>query len=108
MRFFLSNSKDPLIHISSGMVQAEKNFILQKRSLDTFVIVICVKGAVFIGQDDNRYTLRENQYMLLFTGHEHFGFKESTVTYFWCHFKVKNDRYNIMNDNELSRLSKHF
>jgi len=106
MRFLLSDSEEPLIYVSSGKVQTDEKFIHQKRNLDTFVIILCLQGTLYIGQDEYRYTIKENQYILLFADHEHFGYLGNAVTYFWCHFKFKENlnKYQIVNDDELSRL----
>jgi AraC-like DNA-binding protein len=103
MRYFISENKNPLNYVSSGSVFRRRDFILQKRNIDTFVIVICIKGPVYITQDEYRYTLNENQYLILFAGHEHLGFKksETPVSYYWCHFRAERDEYRIVNRSEL-------
>ncbi|MDR2901084.1 MAG: AraC family transcriptional regulator [Treponema sp.] len=104
MKVFLSDSKYPLVHISSGKLETDKSFIHQKRNLDTFVFIVCLRGTLFIGQDKHEYVLKENQYILLFTGYDHFGYKESPVSYFWCHFKVTDNKYHIIRNEELSHF----
>jgi YesN/AraC family two-component response regulator len=57
-------------------------------------------------QDDYKYTLKDNQYLILLAGHRHRGFKkcETPVSYYWCHFKMKEDDYRIINKPELSQV----
>jgi YesN/AraC family two-component response regulator len=91
--------------VSSGQLVSDGHFIHPRRNLDTWVIIICIKGTLYISQDDRRYTLTENQYIILFAGHEHYGIKESgqELSYYWCHFKIKN-KYNIVSHDELIRI----
>jgi AraC-like DNA-binding protein len=41
--------------------------------------------------------------MVLFAGHEHYGFKnsESELTYYWCHFSVKKKGWQILEKTDL-------
>jgi AraC-like DNA-binding protein len=115
MKYLICENEDQLVHVSSGQLLSEDGFIHKRRNLDTFVILICTKGKLYIAQDDRRYVLEENQYIILLAGHEHFGYKESddALSYYWCHFKIQNDKYNIIQNDELSLLfdietEKHF
>jgi AraC-like DNA-binding protein len=105
MRYLICKNQDQLIHVSSGQLLSEDHFIHPRRNLDTCVIIICIKGTLYISQDNRRYTLTENQYIILFAGHEHYGFKESgqELSYYWCHFRIKN-KYNIVSHDELIRI----
>jgi AraC-like DNA-binding protein len=103
MLYFISGNKHALIHVSSGKLQCKDNFIHAKRKLDTFVIIICVEGRLHIVQNSIKYTLKENQYLLLFSGHEHFGYKktEGKLSYYWCHFRVEQNDYRILSQDNI-------
>jgi AraC-like DNA-binding protein len=105
MRFFVCENKDQLIHVSSGQLLSEDRFIHPRRKIDTWVIIICTKGKLYISQDNRHYTLSENQYIILLAGHEHFGFKESDdkLSYYWCHFRIKG-KFDIAKHDDLSRI----
>jgi YesN/AraC family two-component response regulator len=110
MRYFVSSNNQPLIYESSGALLEARNFIHQRRTLDTFVIIFCVKGTLHISQDERHYSLKENDYIILFAGHEHYGFKnsKSEVTYYWCHFSIKRKDYRILEKTEIDLfLNKH-
>ena len=79
------------------------NFIHEKRRLDTFVIFISIEGSIYIAQDNRQFILKENQYLILYADHEHYEYKKSNtpVSYYWCHFKVPNDNYRIINNTDL-------
>ncbi|MDR2072184.1 MAG: AraC family transcriptional regulator [Spirochaetaceae bacterium] len=103
MKYLVCENEKPLIHVSSGQLLSEGRFKHPRRNLDTWVIIICIKGKLYIAQDDRRYTLTENQYIILFARYEHFGFKESEeeLSYYWCHFKISDEKYRIMKNDEL-------
>jgi hypothetical protein len=93
----------PLVYESSGEVFGSKDFIHQRRCLDTFVIIICIEGSLHIIQDSYHHSLRAGDYLVLFAGHVHWGFKSSDapVTYYWCHFSVEGGNYRVAAGDEL-------
>lgn len=106
MNYLMCENKKPLIHVSSGQLLNEEHFIHPHRNLDTWVIIICTKGRLYITQNERQYTLTENHYIILFAGHKHFGFKESEgeLSYYWCHFKISKNNYRIIENNELVQI----
>jgi AraC-like DNA-binding protein len=102
-KYLISENADSLIHISSGQLLNQKNFIHERRNLDTFVIIICIKGILYIAQDEKRFALKENQYIILFAGHEHYGYRncDEGLSYYWCHFRIQEDKYRIIFDHEM-------
>ncbi|MDR1949198.1 MAG: AraC family ligand binding domain-containing protein, partial [Spirochaetaceae bacterium] len=106
MKYLISENADPLIHVSSGHLLNRKDFIHERRNLDTFVLIVCIKGTLYIAQDERRYSLTENQYIILFAGHEHYGYQKSggELSYYWCHFRIQGDRYRIIRDNDLADI----
>jgi AraC-like DNA-binding protein len=106
MKYLVSVNKKPLIHISSGRLLSPRKFIHPRRNLNTFVIIVCLKGKLFIAQDNVQYILTENQYIILLAGHEHFGYQESSseLSYYWCHFLFENNDYHILSESELVRI----
>jgi AraC-like DNA-binding protein len=106
MRYLTGKNIHPLIYVSSGQVFNRKNFMHARRNLDTFVIILCVRGILYIAQDERRYVLGENQFITLFAGHEHYGYRKSdqNLTYCWCHFRMKDDDFSVIRDGELARF----
>jgi AraC-like DNA-binding protein len=104
MKYLVCENEKPLVHVSSGQLLNEGHFKHPRRNLDTWVIIICIKGKLYIAQDDRHYTLTENQYIILFAGYEHFGFKENEeeLSYYWCHFKIDGDKkHRIIKNDEI-------
>jgi AraC-like DNA-binding protein len=105
MRYLVGKNAKPLVYVSSGKSLENRHFILEKRCLDTCVVVICIQGEVHIMQDGRRYTLTKNKYLILFEGHVHQGFKKSVdkTSFYWCHFKAGKEAH-IVDQAKLSSL----
>lgn len=104
MFYFLSENQFPLQYVSSGKLLNQDYFLHTKRNLETFVILIGISGTLYIAQDDRKYELNENEFLVMFPGHEHYGWKESTktVSYYWCHFKI-NKPYKLLTETEIDQ-----
>ncbi|MDR0584400.1 MAG: AraC family ligand binding domain-containing protein [Treponema sp.] len=103
MKYLLIKNDVPLTHISSGKLQRKNNFIHDRRTLDTFVIVVCIDGILHITQENRSYSLKKNQYLILFKETEHFGHLASPgpLSYYWCHFKIPNDDYTVIQGGKI-------
>jgi AraC-like DNA-binding protein len=103
MLYFLSDNENSLIYVSSGKLESGDEFILEQRQLDTFVICVGLKGTAYFRQNGVKYSLKKNNYLILFAGYEHAGFRKSDgmVSYYWCHFRIRNNNYRLVNRNEL-------
>lgn len=104
--WLLSQSTDSLQHISSGRVRSVDHFLHSRRTLNTFVLLIGIKGTLYITQDDLQYELSENQYLILFPGHTHYGYQPSSneLSYFWCHFTINQNNYELVDDSTIHKL----
>lgn len=93
MNYFLCKSNAVFRHISSGKLVSSNLFLHSRRCLDTFILLVGCSGCLFIAQDQKEYSLKENQFMLLFPGHEHYGWKasEGELSYYWCHFQIEGE-----------------
>jgi AraC-like DNA-binding protein len=107
MFYFLSKNKFQLQHISSGKLVASSDFIHPNRILDTFVILVGLRGNIYITQDDREFVLSANKFLILFPGHHHYGTRPSLededVTYYWCHFKLTDNSFRLLTEDEISQ-----
>jgi AraC-like DNA-binding protein len=101
--YLLSDNENYLLHVSSGKLENPRGFMLEARRLDTFVLCIGLEGTAYFRQGSTRYSLGKNQYLILFAGYEHVCYKKSEgpVSYYWCHFSIKDNKYRIIDKNEL-------
>lgn len=104
MFYFISDNKYPLNHCSSGKLINNDNFIHSKRTLDTFVILIGCEGTLYIAQDDKRYELTPNKFIILFPSRIHYGYKKSEgkLSYYWCHFQISASEYKLLNFEQIN------
>lgn len=105
MFYCAAENSRPLKHLSSGKLVSDGGFLHMRRTMDCFVLLVCCEGILYIEQDGRRYELKPNQYILLFPGYEHGGYRESApgLSYYWCHFIMQNNAYQVLNSAEIDR-----
>jgi AraC-like DNA-binding protein len=87
---------------SSGNLVNNEGFLHGDRCLDTFVLLVGNSGNLHIAQNERKYILSKNQYLILFPGYRHYGYKQSEdiLSYFWCHFYIPEGKYRILTEDE--------
>lgn len=116
MLYLLSDSSKPMRYVSSGNLLSSGGFIHERRNIDTFVLIVVVKGELSIAQRNIERSLKEGEFMILFPHLIHFGThpSEGELSYFWTHFYVTDSDYKIYNkgamlrNNELYTLDAEF
>lgn len=85
---------------SAGNLVNNEGFLHSDRCLDTFVLLVGKEGNLHIAQNKEMYTLRQNQYLVLYPGMRHYGYRhsDSLLSYYWCHFYIEEDSYRILSD----------
>lgn len=106
MLHILPTSKNPLKYISSGHLLSYDGFVHPHRMLDTHVLLLGLKGTMYITQGKTQRELKPNTYIVLFAGMEHFGTKpsEGELSYLWCHFQIKQRNPNFMQTDAVVNL----
>ena len=74
MRYLRANIDTPLISSICGNFTSDNNWIHMERIIDSYEIIIVNKGTVYIEQDDEKYKLREGDFLLLEPGRKHKGY----------------------------------
>ena len=99
MRYLRANIDTPLISSICGNFTSDNNWIHMERIIDSYEIIIVNKGTVYIEQDDEKYKLREGDFLLLEPGRKHKGYAASPkgTSFYWAHFYC----------NEFSTISNH-
>lgn len=95
------DNKNPFAFASAGNLVNNEGFLHSDRCLDTFVLLIGKEGNLHIAQNKEMYTLCQNQYLVLYPGMRHYGYRhsESLLSYYWCHFFIAEDKYQILSDH---------
>lgn len=102
----LPANKHPLKYISSGNLISENGFVHPHRNLDTFVLLYGLKGEMQIAQGGSSFVLKPHTYIVLFPGLEHWGIcpSEGELSYFWCHFQLRQKGAQYLQSQEVLRL----
>lgn len=110
MFYFKASLERPFSYISSGQFISEGNWIHKKRNMDSFEIIIGVRGTAYIMQDDIKYEVVPGSVLLLLSGHTHTGYQHSLgdTSFYWLHFYC-HGQSSILNRketlNEISPLN---
>ena len=100
MRYFEQNHNAKIQFHICGTLINNQNFIHSKRCLKENVLILVKSGTLFINSNNHNYEVKENQFILLSSGEEHFGFKksENNLSYYWIHFSSED----FISSNELN------
>lgn len=92
MYYLKADISHPLTLVSCGYFVSDGPWIHTKRNLDSFEVIIGVKGTIFMQQDEERYTVTPENALLLLPGHTHQGYEVSheNVSFYWMHFQCKS------------------
>jgi AraC-like DNA-binding protein len=90
MLYFTSDARIPIEYVSSGNLISDGEFVHPRRVIDTFVLIIVVRGCLFITQGDTPLQIGKDEFVLLCPGVLHFGHKpcEGALSYYWTHFSI--------------------
>lgn len=105
MLYFISDASKPVEYISCGNLASSNGFMHPKRNIDSFVLIIVIKGTLHITQNVTNYDVRENDFILLFPNTSHYGYRQTDgeLSYYWVHFYVKDPDYSIYSRGSLLR-----
>lgn len=100
MKHIVLSQNDPLTYLSCGQLVRERNFLHPRRCIDSYVLIVVVKGSLYIAQDNTKYIVSDNQYIILRSNTLHYGYASSTeyLQYYWTHFYVPEGTYYCDND----------
>lgn len=92
MEYLLADISQPLSFVSCGHFVSDGEWLHDKRSLDSFEIIIGTKGKFYMQQDEKRYEVTPGKVLVLCPGRTHLGYKKSQgeVSFYWLHFNCKN------------------
>lgn len=108
--YFMMNVLYPVRYASAGRVDATKPFLHPTRTLDSYVLLIGIKGIVEIEQQSQLYYLGPGNTLLLKKGVEHRGHikSESDLSYYWFHFYLDNDDARSISKKQMDQQIMQF
>ena len=100
MKHIVLSQNDPLTYLSCGQLVRDRNFLHPRRCIDSYVLIVVVKGSLYIAQDKIKYIVSDNQYIILRSNTLHYDYASSTeyLQYYWTHFYVPEGTYYCDND----------
>ncbi|MGN1160270.1 MAG: AraC family transcriptional regulator [Lachnospiraceae bacterium] len=90
MRYFVSETKEPLTFSACGQLVSKEGFLHHNRCFDWNVLIVVTEGILHITADGIPYELGPDQYLFLRAGETHFGHQasEGKLSYLWVHLKA--------------------
>ncbi|WP_169088629.1 helix-turn-helix domain-containing protein [Paenibacillus sp. PL91] len=78
----------PLEFVSAGHFVTDELWTHSQRTIDSFELIIGVKGTLYMQQDDEKYEVRPGDVLLLLPNRIHQGFAASgkDTSFYWIHF----------------------
>ncbi len=88
MRFLKTDIRQPLEFISAGQFHSLRPWTHSRRVIDSFELIVGVRGTLHIQQHNNRYAVEPGSALLLLPGETHFGYQASDpeLSFYWVHF----------------------
>jgi len=96
----------PLLLVGAGYLENPGGFLHAQRVVEEeFVLILCIKGTLYIEQDNARHEIKPHEYFLLRPGVMHRGYQpsEGPLAYYWCHFTLWGNAYQLLNKEEITR-----
>lgn len=99
---FLFSLSSPATYISGGWFSSEETWCHPTRRLDTYVLIIGVRGDAYIRVGDKLHTVNPGDVMIQPPGIQHAGYKKSkNVSYLWFHFLAGITAADYKNTSEI-------
>lgn len=88
--YMIADANLPLKYVSSGHLLSRNEFIHPERKLDTYVFIVVLEGTLHIEQQNRRYSVGPNQFIILYADMLHRGYEPSggLLSYHWVHFSL--------------------
>lgn len=101
MYYLKADIQKPLRFLSSGIFSCDSVWKHSERIIDSFEIIIGIRGNVYIQQDEDSFAVGEGDCLVLLPGHTHKGYADSSkgTSFFWQHFLCSGD-YTILNEKD--------
>lgn len=106
MRYQVSLSMSPIDYISCGQLFRKSNFLHPRRKINSTVLIFVNTGVLYITQANRKFEIGKNQFIILYEGQQHYGWKpsEDTISYYWVHFVTPQPIKQCHNDDEVKRF----
>ncbi|MEB5480596.1 AraC family transcriptional regulator [Shouchella clausii] len=108
--YLMIHALEPVRYASAGRVETMKPFCHPTRTLDSYVLLIGIRGSLFIEQEGQLYEVGPGHTLLLKKGIKHRGIKPSKpgLSYYWFHFNLDNHRATYLDKKQMDEQIMRF
>ncbi|WP_256761869.1 AraC family transcriptional regulator [Cohnella sp. WQ 127256] len=102
MQLLKTNVTLPLEFLSAGQFVTDVPWTHSHRTIDSFELIIGVKGTLYMQQEDEKFEVGPGDVLLLLPNRTHQGYAASSKnsSFYWLHFLCQ-DPYLIADDQEI-------
>lgn len=107
----------PVSYVSAGRFESEGGWTHSRRNLDTGVLIIGLKGTLYIQESEHQFEVKPGDVLYLLPGVTHFGYYPcpEPLSYFWCHFRLnvpyafeEEDSFFLRNQGQIPKSGVEF
>ncbi len=101
MYYLRANIERPLQLVSSGIFTADSVWSHTERVIDSFEIIMGIRGNVYLQQEEESFVVGEGDCLLLLPGHTHKGYASSPrgTSFFWLHFYC-DENHTVLSEKD--------
>ncbi|WP_157730518.1 AraC family ligand binding domain-containing protein [Shouchella clausii] len=101
---------EPVRYASAGEVETMKPFLPSYPHAGRYVLLIGIRGSLFIEQEGHLYEVGPGHTLLLKKGIKHRGIKPSKpgLSYYWFHFNLDNHRATYLDKKQMDEQIMRF
>lgn len=109
--YYLFSHQKPVIFTIGGKFISSSSWAHEKKRFSDYELIICLKGAVYLQINHQKYTVLPDEVLLVPYPSEVQGYQKSdSVIFFWLHFAA-NDRHTFLtkrySDTQLSEIAQN-
>lgn len=103
----ISSAEYPIQYSSCGMLVSDDQFLHMNRCIDTYVLILVIKGTLYITMDNVDYTVCPGQFLVLFPSRRHVGTRPSDgpLAYYWMHYSLVDPGAQVVDLADQAMLS---
>lgn len=104
MQFLKANIGRPLSFVSCGQFICDSRWTHSKRTIDSFEVIIGVKGTAYIQQEEEKFEIHPGDVLILLPDRIHQGYAYSDIgtSFYWLHFYCR-ESHDVLEEKDAYR-----
>ncbi|UVI27331.1 AraC family transcriptional regulator [Paenibacillus spongiae] len=101
MKIVKLSIEQPVMFASAGSFTADRQWIHQQRTNNSFEIMIGIRDAVYMDIDGGKYVMRPKQTLIIppNSSHRGYAYSDKNCSFHWLHFYCQTD-YSLLDEKE--------